>query len=130
MDRRAAENEIRGRESALYRAMIGKDFAALEQILSAELVYIHSTAVAESKKEYLAGVAKGLYEYESVASRAVRVAIYGDVAVMHGVVDMSVSAAGQPKELTHLRFALIWVRQAGAWRLALRQATRIPAGGT
>ena len=74
---------------------------------------------------HLAGVAEGLYEYGSIASRDVRIRIDGDTAVMDGVVDMSVAAAGAPKEMTHLLFALVWVREGGKWRLYFRQATRI-----
>ena len=65
----ATVQQILQTERDLYRAMIAKDFAALEQILSPDLVYVHSTAVAESKKQYLAGVARGLYEYATIATR-------------------------------------------------------------
>lgn len=119
------ETEIRVIEAALYRAMIAKDFVALERILAPDLVYVHSTAVSETKLEYLDGVARGLYEYESIASRDVKIGTHGGVAVMSGIADMSVGAADQPKTMTHLRFVLVWVRQAGAWRLEYRQATRI-----
>ncbi len=121
----AARSEVIDAEKALYRAMIGRDFPALEAMLRPDLIYIHSTAVAESREAYLAGVAQGLYEYGSIASRDVRIRIDGDTAVMDGVVDMSVAAAGAPKEMTHLLFALVWVREGGKWRLYFRQATRI-----
>ena len=42
-------SEIAAAEQALYRAMIEQDFAALDAILSDDVVYIHSTAVAETK---------------------------------------------------------------------------------
>jgi hypothetical protein len=114
-------------ERSLYQAMIRKDFAALERMLSPELVYIHSTAVAETRSEYLAGVAAGLYEYEHIASRDSRVSVHGGVALINGVVDMVVGMAGKPKELIALLFILIWVRRDGRWQLELRQATRVPS---
>lgn len=121
-----AAGAIHAAEAALYRAMIAKDFVALEKILSPDLVYVHSTAVSETKREYLAGVAKGLYEYESIASRGVKLEIHGDVAIMSGIYDMGVGETGKPKNMTHLLFVLVWVKQAGAWLLGYRQATRIP----
>jgi hypothetical protein len=123
----AAMSEIVEAERLLYQAMIDKDFAAFEQILSPRLVYTHSTAVSETKDQYLAGVGNGLYEYESIATRDTRVTIRGQVAVINGVVDMRVSAEGQPKELIHLLFVLVWVKEGGKWQLELRQATRIPS---
>jgi uncharacterized protein DUF4440 len=122
----AGRSQILEAAQSLYTAMIRKDFAALEQILSPDLVYVHSTAVAESKGEYLAGVANGLYEYESIASRDVDTTIHGNVAIMHGTVDMLVGAAGEPKGLIHLLFILVWLKRAGAWQLEYRQATRQP----
>ena len=123
----ATVQELLQAERDLYRAMIAKDFAALEQILSPDLVYGHSTAVSESKNEYLAGVAKGLYEYESIATRESRVRVHGSVALIDGICDMRVSAAGKPKDLIHLLFVLVWVRDGLAWRLEHRHATRITA---
>jgi len=124
---RAAERAVRAAEAALYRAMIAKDYEALDRILAPDLVYVHSTAVAESKRAYLDGVRKGLYEYAAIDSRDVRIRIGGDLAVMSGIVDMCVGEAGRDKSMTQLLFALVWVRQDGAWRLEYRQATRMPA---
>jgi hypothetical protein len=118
--------EVLGAEQELYRAMIAPDFSALERILSPEVVYVHSTSVAETRAEYLAGVAKGLYDYESIASREVRVRIHGAVAIEDGICAMRVGAAGKARDLINLLFVLVWVRERDAWRLVHRHATRMP----
>ena len=118
--------EITALEQTLYRAMIERDFQTLRCLLSDDLWYVHSTGVAESKEEYLAAVANGRYEYERIASRDLTIRVHADTAVATGTVEMSVSAAGEPKRLTRLLFSLLWVRQAGRWQLLVRQATRIP----
>ena len=125
-DEVAARRRLLAAEQALYAAMIAQDFPALEWILAPDLVYVHSTGVAEPKAGYLAGVRDGLYDYESIASRDVAIRIAGGVAVMNGIVAMSVSARGATKGLIRLLFALVWVEDGGEWRLAYRQATRIP----
>jgi hypothetical protein len=114
-------------ERALYRAQIAGSIDQIRPLLGADLVYIHSTGVAESKDEYLAGVAYRLYEYGMIESRDTRLQAFDDVAIMNGVVDMTVSAHGAAKQLIHLLFCLIWVRQDDAWLLDFRQATRIPS---
>src|SRR5438093_13149688 len=96
-------------------------------MLGANLVYIHSTGIAETRGQYLDGVANRLYEYGEIASRDTRVQVFDDVAIMNGVVAMTVSAHGAPKVLIHLLFCLVWIREEGAWRLDFRQATRIPS---
>ncbi len=123
----ATVREVLRAEHALYRAMIDRDLATLERILAPDLVYAHSTAVAETKQEYVAGVAAGRYAYESVVSHEVRVRVHGPVALMDGVCDMRVGARGQPKDLIRLLFILVWVKADRAWRLEHRHAIRMPA---
>jgi ketosteroid isomerase-like protein len=125
-DNTAVENEIRKAERALYEAMIANDGPALAALASDDLVYVHSTAVAETKDEWLAGVARGHYDYKAISSRGVKIKAYGEAAVMYGIVDMSVATGGGPDEMLHLQFVLVWAREAGRWRLTLRQTTRIP----
>ncbi len=120
--------QIAALEHTLYRAMVERDFHTLRSLLADDLWYVHSTGVVESKAEYLAALANGRYEYERVASTDVAIEVHGDVAVATGEVQMSVSAAGEPKALVRLLFTLLWVKQAERWQLRLRQATRIQPG--
>jgi len=119
-------DEILRAELDLYKAQIAGDVARLRPLLARDLAYLHSTGVAETREEYLAGVADRLYEYGAIASRDTRLQIFDRAAVMNGVVDMTVSAKGAPKQLIHLLFCLVWIREEGQWRLNFRQATRIP----
>ena len=121
-----SEEEVLRAEQDLYRAMVEKDFAALERLIAPDVAYVHSTAVSESRAEYLAGVAKGLYEYESVGSRDVRVRVHGDVAFIDGICDMRVGERGKPRNMIHLLFVLAWVRRDDGWKLVHRHAVRIP----
>jgi ketosteroid isomerase-like protein len=119
---------IAAAERVLYRAMIAQDLTALDAILADDAVYIHSTAVAESKQGYLDGVRDGLYEYGSIDSYDVSVRYCGEVAIQTGTVRMSVSAREQPKTPIALLFTLVWKREQQGWRLWQRQATRLVEG--
>jgi ketosteroid isomerase-like protein len=125
----STEAEVRRTERALYDAMVVRDFAALERLLAPDLVYVHSTAVAETRTEYLAGVARGSYEYESVASRAVRVRGGGSTVLQDGICDMRVGTKGQAPQLIHLLFVLVWSKAPSGWQLLHRHATRMADAG-
>ncbi|MFI5013698.1 MAG: nuclear transport factor 2 family protein [Hyphomicrobiales bacterium] len=122
-DGRHKADETAAAEQAPYRAMLAHDFDALRSLLADDLVYIHSTGIAESKEAYLAGLAAGLYEYGKIDSRQVKCWGGGEVAVQTGNVDMSVGERGAPKQRLSLLFTLAWRREDGNWRLALRQLT-------
>src|SRR5580698_9188913 len=87
---------IAAAEQALYRAMIAQDFTALRELLADDVVYIHSTAVAESKDAYLDGVRGGLYDYAAIESRDVTFRMQGDAAIQTGTMVMSVGARSEP----------------------------------
>ena len=94
------DDELLAAERALYDAMIALDYDALKRILSPNLVYVHSTGVAESKNRYLAALAEGLYEYETIASHDNRLRVEGNVAILNGVVDMRSEERRVGKECT------------------------------
>ena len=113
-------------ERALYAAQVAGSVERIRPLLAADLAYLHSTGVAESRDEYLAGITNRLYEYGEISTRERRIQLFPGVAVVNGVVEMTVSARGAPKHLIRLLFCLVWIREEGAWRLNFRQATRIP----
>ena len=120
--------QIAALEQRLYRAQVAGLVEDIEPMLSADLRYLHSTGVAETRKQYLRGVVDRLYEYGEIASRKVRLNVSEDLAIQDGIVDMTVSAKGAPKVLIHLLFCLAWRREGAQWKLLYRQATRIPEG--
>jgi len=119
-------SQIAALEERLYVAQVAGVVADIEPMLSGELRYLHSTGVAESRDEYLRGVAGGLYEYGEIASRDMRLNVSADLAIQDGIVDMTVSAHGAKKTLIHLLFCLVLRREGAQWKLLFRQATRIP----
>lgn len=121
-----AVSEVLRAERDLYRAQVARDRDALRAMLAPDLCYVHSTAVAETREEYLDGIAEGRYAYESVGSRDVRVRVNGDTALVDGVCDMRVGAKGGPASLRHLLFVLAFVRRDGRWQLLHRHAVRMP----
>ena len=123
---RADERTISEREQALYAAMLASDYPVLDALLSDRVQYVHSNGVAEGKTEYLAGLRRGLYEYGDITRLSGATRLFEDVAITTGVIDMLVGAEGSAKGTVRLRHVLVWANEGAAWRLLLRQATRIP----
>jgi hypothetical protein len=115
------------RETELYREMLAFDYAALEELLSDEVRYIHSTGVIEDKAGYFAGLRRGLYEYGDIKILSAETRLFEGVAMTTGVMEMLVGARGSGKTSIRLQHVLIWRQESGIWRLLLRQATRLPS---
>ena len=115
-------------EDERYQAMIAGDIERLSRLLSDRLTYTHSTALTESKAEYLASVAKGVFRYRDikVSERVIRDA--GGAALVTGRIAIDVLIDGQPK-LLQSRFLNVWIEEAGGWRMIAWQSTPIPTVG-
>jgi ketosteroid isomerase-like protein len=113
--------------AALYRAMLAHDIAALDDLCSAQCIYVHSNGVVENKAEFLEGVRNGTYGYEIVRPAEQRIDSSGDTAVVFDILDFQGGPRGQPHPRVRLITTLIWRRESDTWRLTHRHATRIPA---
>lgn len=116
---------IAEREKALYAGLTASDAAALADIFSDDVTYIHSTSIAETKEENLAGQRNGVHRHGAITPLNTRTRIFGNVAVTRGMIDMVDTAHGAPYTI-RLQETLVWIKEGDTWRLLVRQATKLP----
>lgn len=117
--------EVRQAEGRWIAAIKNKDKAALEAILSKDLVYTHSTGIVEDKNQYIAAVISGNQKYDGVDYEQPAIRVYGTTAVVATKATMSGASKGTPFN-NQLRLLHVWVKQAGKWALVAHQTTRLP----
>jgi ketosteroid isomerase-like protein len=105
---------------------IAGDLAALSAMMTDDLTYTHSSGVEESKAEFLEALKSGKYVYREIVPRSRRVRVHGDAAVVSGPCHVLIEPGGKRTELD-LYFTELYVKEAGQWRMALWQSTRLPA---
>ena len=76
------EQEIHELENARYRAMVSNDLTTLEQLLSDDLIYTHSSARLDSKASYLNSLRSGKVRYVSAERQQESIVDYGKVVVI------------------------------------------------
>jgi uncharacterized protein (TIGR02246 family) len=106
-------------------ATIAADLPALGALMTDDLTYTHSNANVETKAEFLDALKTGKYQYKSVTDEEHRVRLHGDAAIVSGTCHVLVVASGKDIDI-RLRFTELWVKEDGAWRMALWQSTRVP----
>ena len=102
------------------------DIETLATYLADDLSYSHNTGWVETKSEYLATVESETLDYISATPRDVEVRIYGDVAVLTGLADMTGLYRGEEVALT-IRFLEVSRRVDGAWQLSAWQSVKVTA---
>jgi ketosteroid isomerase-like protein len=106
------------------QACVQADVAKLDQILSDDLTYTHSSGRTQTKPEFIATVREGKTRYRSIDFLRSSVRIYGDSAVTNNEVRANITIDGKDVSV-HPRFLHVWVKHHGHWQLVAHQGTKI-----
>lgn len=106
------------------QACVQADLAKLEQILSDDLTYTHSSGEMQTKAQFIATIREGKTRYRSIEFQQSSVRIYGNTAVTNNEVRVSLTIDGKDVSV-HPRFLHVWVKHDGRWQLAAHQGTKI-----
>jgi ketosteroid isomerase-like protein len=118
----ASEADILAAEKGWSTAVVGRDFAALDAWLHADLIYSHSTGVVESKAEYFGKLRDGVSRYDVIDYERTKVELFGDAAVTHSIVSMK-GQSGETAFDVHLIMLHVWIESGKGWQLAAHQTT-------
>lgn len=121
----AAPAEVLKRDDARIAALLKADLAGLEDTFADGATYTHSSSLVDTKTEFLEGIRTGRLKYKSYDRKEASVALYGDTAVVTGKAWVVIQPAGADA-LIRLQFTSVWVKRAGAWRMAAWHSTRLP----
>ena len=121
------EQEVLQAEKDRFAAMIKGDKAALDRLLADDLTYTHSSALFESKAQFIASVTSGNIDYVSVTPSEAdwKVRVNGSTAIVNGVAAVNVIDTGKDLKIK-VRYTTIHTNRGGHWQLQAWQATRFP----
>ena len=106
-------------------AMAKKDLAALNKLISDDLVYTHSSARLDTKKTLIGNMESGGTVYTLVVPSDVKAQDLGDTVVLTGSCKISVMSQGRPNSFG-VRFTDVWANKGGQWQMVTWQSTRTP----
>jgi len=105
--------------------MVKQDWGALNSALADDLVYVHSSARVESKKEHVSNLQAGKPNYRGASPRDRKVRMRGDVGIVNGVSEMHVETAGKEQHFT-VRYLAVYAKIADRWQMTAWQSTKVP----
>jgi ketosteroid isomerase-like protein len=116
--------QISQMEDRRVAAQIAGDCVALQELISDDLIYTHSTGRQDTKAGYILPLHAGELRYIDIARSEVRIAVHGDTAIVNGSALISVISRGAPVQAKVI-YSAIWVRSLHGWRWAFWQATPV-----
>ena len=117
----ASTKQVMAAMESLKHAMIHRDGAALEKLLSDDLTYTHSGGQEETKADVIKSITSGKSIVEKLEFNGTTVRIIGNTALVKGKVDLWHS----PTNIVNMNVMHVWVKQGDGWRMVARQATRL-----
>ncbi|HOY05219.1 MAG TPA: nuclear transport factor 2 family protein [Saprospiraceae bacterium] len=121
----SAHEKILQTELRRFAAMTQKDTVVLKQLLSDDLMYIHSNSLQENKSAHLGNIAAGTMVYQKMSRGKVQVRRYGKLALTNGDVQVQGLLKDAPFEV-HLAYTAVYKKKKKTWQLVNWQSTRIP----
>jgi len=106
-------------------AMAKKDIAALNKLISNDLVYTHSSARLDTKESLIGAMESGRTVYTAVVPSDVKAQDFGDTVVLTGNARISVNSGGNAMNFG-VRFTDVYVNKGGQWQMVAWQSTRTP----
>lgn len=106
-------------------AQVNADAAELRRLVADDYVLVNSTGKVQNKSELIADYLAPGYRIEPFTVLEPVEKVWGDGAVMGGLVHLKGTSEGKPFAVT-LRFADVWAKRNGRWQVVYSQVT-VPA---
>jgi hypothetical protein len=119
---------LRADETRLY-AMLAADTGALDDLLTPDCIYVHSTGAVQTKAEFLGALKSGAMKYQVLRyTAAPQVRLYGsEAAVLTGTTQVEVALPDGRTVKPTLLVTAVYVVKSDRWQLASYQSTNAPA---
>lgn len=105
-------------------AMLAGDAAALRELISEQVIYVHASATRDTKDSYLKKISSGALRYLQLVLSDMQVQRVEGAALVTGRMQATVSRDGQEIPVRSA-FLTVWVPEQGAWRLRAHQGTPV-----
>jgi ketosteroid isomerase-like protein len=106
-------------------AMAQKDIATLNELISDDLIYTHSSARLDTKASLIGNMESGSTVYTSVVPSDVKAQDLGDTVVLTGSCRIGVNSGGRANSFG-VRFTDVYAKKGGRWQMVTWQSTRLP----
>jgi hypothetical protein len=127
MSIKSFEEEVRDVEATRAKAMVATDVATLDALTSESYVHVESTGQVRTKAQFLEGLTRGEYSFESFVIDETLVRIFGQTAVVTGSYHNVIRTSAGIQPVKYARCIRVYVRDNSGWRNVSHQATEYPA---
>ena len=117
------EDAIKEAGAGWRQGAIKQDKALLEKYLADDLVYTHGGGQKQTKAEYIKAVLSGPSHYRAMEPAETRIRVYGKMAVLWGLVDVTPGKGDTYRTRT---LEVYSQHPNGTWQMVQKESVRVP----
>ena len=117
--------DLQAAAHAFDQAQMHNDGGALASLLADDYLLVNSSGTLETKADFIRDYTLPGFTLEPFTIEQPVEKIWGDGAVLGGIATLKGMSEGKPYE-ARLRFADIWAKRGGRWRVIYTQVSRVP----
>ena len=118
------ELEVMKLEDQRCNSMLSGDLVAMEELFSEQMLWIHGSGIVDTKRSLIERFEQGTTRCYRLDRAEVIIRIFGNAAVVTGVVDMDAEFAGKRGAVLS-RFTGVWSAEDGTPKLVTWQSARL-----
>lgn len=107
----------------MYRGMIDKDRAVLDEVLDDSFVLVHMTGMRQAKEAFIRAVEDGTLNYYSASHQRMNADIHGSQAELLGQSVVSAAVFGGGRHTWRLQLRLTLAQKGGVWSITEARAS-------
>ena len=111
-------------DAARMKAMEEQDYARLDEIIAADLIYTHSSARLDTKDTLIGAMKSGATVYKACKPSDVTAQDLGDTVVLTGRAEISIDRTGGDSLSFAVRFTDVYANRGGKWQMVAWQSTK------
>ena len=120
----SVEDQVKEAEKAWSTAVAKNDYATLEKVLADDLLYSHSNAEADTKRQFIDNLKNKVRTYHGVTYDSMVVRVVNDTAIVSVKGGLDVTTRGNRSQVK-VAFLHAFVKKDGRWQLLGHQSARL-----
>jgi hypothetical protein len=125
----AAHLEVLEIDKARADALVRADVEMLRRVMSEDYTHVESTGRMRDKTDFLEGLRRGDYRFESFVIDENQVRFFGNTAIVTGSYHNDIRTPVGLMPTKYARHLRVYVRRDSTWQNVAHQATEVPASG-
>jgi len=116
------QTEVMMRMLVLRNALINKDSVALDDVLTSDVSYGHTSGLIQTKAQLIRSVVSKEQDYKNIIPSDMNIRIYDNTAVVTMKSTVIMNYQGKPLNMD-MYITLVWIKK-NKWQLVARQSVK------